>query len=244
MKRTADTPRYDLILPHYGTGRLTGLCLRCLKTIRRHSADYRLIFIDNASPEFDAVESELRRHRHLLIRNTENLGFVRAVNQGLKRSTAERVVILNNDTEAVPHWLSRLDAALAGNVGISGPRTTANSWQGRYPAGDGILVLPANAMLAFFCVMIRRDVVRRVGLLDEQFGVGFGDDDDYCHRAQTAGFRLALVLDLVIPHHHRSTFRTLYSEAEIRAMQQTALKKFQAKSARQAAPPLKSERRT
>jgi GT2 family glycosyltransferase len=83
-----------------------------------------------------------------------------------------------------------------------------------------------------------------VGLLDEQFGVGFGDDDDYCHRAQTAGFRLALVLDLVIPHHHRSTFRTLYSEAEIRAMQQTALKKFQAKSARQAAPPLKSERRT
>lgn len=228
----ADTPRYDLIIPHYGSGRLTAVCLRCLETIRAYSADYRLIFIDNGSPEFDALEPELDNHPHLLIRNTQNLGFVRAVNQGLWSSTADRIVILNNDVEAVPGWLTKLDGALSHNVGISGPRTTAKSWQGEWPAGDGIFVLPRSAMLAFFCVMIRRDVVEQVGFLDEQFGVGFGDDDDYCNRTQAAGFRLALVLDLVIPHHHRSTFRTLYSDQQIQSMQRAALQKFRAKSGR------------
>ncbi len=226
--------RFDIIIPHYGSGRPTALCLRCLQTIRRYSRDYRLIFVDNGSPELWRLESEIRQHPHVLIRNTTNLGFVRAVNQGLCFSKADRVVILNNDTEAVPEWLPKLDAALVGELGLSGPRTTADSWQGRWPAGRGVAVLPRTAMLAFFCVMIRRDVIHRVGYLDEQFGVGFGDDDDYCRRAHKLGYRLGLVTDLVIPHHHRTTFRTLYSDGQIRSMQRCALEKFRKKHARKA----------
>jgi len=222
-------PRYDLIVPHYGAGALTILSRRCLETIRRYSRNYRLIFVDNGSPEFSALEPEIRRHPHLLIRNTDNVGFVRAVNQGLYSSLAERIVILNNDVEAVPEWLDRLDAALVGNIGLAGPRTTARSWQGRCPAGRGAVVLPRTAMLAFFCVMIRRDVAHKVGYLDQRFGVGFGDDDDYCYRAHQLGYRLALVRDLVIPHHHRSTFRALYTDRQIQRMQHAALGKYRAK---------------
>jgi GT2 family glycosyltransferase len=221
--------RYDLIVPHYGAGALTALCRRCLETIRQYSRNYRLVFIDNGSPEFWKLEPEIRRHPHLLIRNTETVGFVRAVNQGLCSSLADRVVILNNDIEAVPGWLEKLDAPLVGRVGVTGPRTTANSWQGRWPGGKGVMVLPRTAMLAFFCTMLRRDVIQRVGHLDQQFGVGFGDDDDYCYRVQQLGYRLALVLDLVIPHHHRSTFRTLYTDHQIRSMQHAALKTYRAK---------------
>jgi GT2 family glycosyltransferase len=218
--------RYDLILPHYGVGALTGLSRRCLETIRLYSRNYRLIFIDNGSPEFNLLEPEIRRHPHLLIRNTQNVGFVGAVNQGLCSSSAERIVILNNDIQTVPGWLEKLDGALIGEIGIAGPRTTAKSWQGRWPAGRGAVLLPQTAMLAFFCVMIRRDVIQRVGLLDQQFGVGFGDDDDYCYRAQKVGYRLALVLDLLIPHHHRSTFRALYTDHQIRYMQKAALVRY------------------
>ena len=142
-------PRYDLILPHYGVGALTGLSRLCLETIRRYSQNYRLIFIDNGSPEFSLVEPEIRRHPHLLIRNTENVGFVRAVNQGLCSSLAERIVILNNDIQAVPGWLGKLDAALVGQIGLAGPRTTAKSWQGLWAAGKGAVLLPRSAMLAF-----------------------------------------------------------------------------------------------
>jgi GT2 family glycosyltransferase len=221
--------RYDIIVPHYGLDRLTDLCLRCIKSIHEHSWNYRLILVDNGSPEFHRLEPEVRRHPHILIRNTENLGFVRAVNQGLWSSTAERIVILNNDTEAAAGWLEKLDAALIHDVGLAGPRTTAGSWQGQTADQGGSVILPETSMLAFFCVMMRRDVLQRVGVLDQQFGVGFGDDDDYCYRAQRKGFRLALVSDLVIPHHHRSTFRTLYADPEIKRLQHTAMQTFRRK---------------
>jgi hypothetical protein len=213
--------KYDIIIPHFGKDeRLTALCLRCLESIREHSADYRLIFVDNASPQFDEVWPEVKRHPHLLVRNTENVGFVKAVNAGIWVSRADHVVLMNNDTEAVSGWLEKLCGALHGMVALSGPRTTARmSWQGRVGAGKGIMVLPETAMLAFFCTMIRRDVFERVGVLDEDFGAGFGDDDHFCWKAQNAGYRLALVQDLVIPHHHRSTFRALMPQEEIRSQQ-------------------------
>jgi GT2 family glycosyltransferase len=223
--------RYDIIIPHFGQGHLTDLCLRCLQTIRLHSSDYRLLFIDNASPEFDKIEPELRRHPHLLIRNSENLGFVKAVNEGLQISTAPRIVIMNNDTEAVPHWLVKMDAAMIGDIGLAGPcTTTPNSWQGQLRfRGEGIMLLPASAMLAFFCTMFKREVFQQIGLLDEGFGAGFGDDDWFCHQAKRAGFKLALIRDLVIPHHHRSTFKTLYSTETIREMQDNAMRTFKKK---------------
>src|SRR5208337_3028273 len=83
-------------------------------------------------------------------------------------------------------------------------------------------VLPKPAMLVFFCVMIRRDVIDAIGLLGEQFGVGLGDDDEYCQRAQAAGYDLIYVGDLVVFHYHKMTFRSLYSEKELRTMTRRA----------------------
>jgi len=225
-------PRFDIVIPHYGVGRLTGLCRRCLETIREYSHDYRLIFIDNASQELDLLLPEIERHPgSVLLRNTENLGFVKAVNLGLSISTAPRIVLMNNDNEAMPGWLEKLDMALVGKVGLSGPRTTTlHSWQGQPRfQGTGVMILPPTAMLAFFCTMLRREVFETVGYLDPDFGVGFGDDDWYCHLAKQAGWKLALVRDLVIPHYHRSTFRALYDDQQIQAMQKEALALFKQK---------------
>ena len=230
--------KFDIIIPHYGVNdRLTSLCLRCLETIREHSADYRLIFVDNGSPQFEAVLPEVERHPHLLVRNTRNVGFVKAVNAGIWLSQAEHVVLMNNDTEAVPGWLEKLAAPLKHMVVLSGPRTTAKmSWQGRTPPGEGFKILPETAMLAFFCTMFRRDIFDVVGVLDEDFGLGFGDDDHYCWKVQSKGYRLALVEDLVIPHHHRSSFQTLYSREEISEQQWANYAIFYGKKAHSMSP--------
>jgi len=223
---------YDIILPHYGIDqKLTDLCLRCLETIRAYSRDYRLIFVDNGSPEFDRTIPELERHPNLLVRHTVNVGFIKAVNAGLWLATAPYIVLINNDIEAVAHWLEQLRTPLDGQASMSGPLTTTkDSWQGRYPIDDSsVVALPKTAMLAFFCMMMRREVPEKVGVLDENYGIGLGDDDDYCRRAQQAGFRLALVRSLLIPHHHRSTFRALYKPDEIWAMQKQAVNRFAAK---------------
>lgn len=220
----------DIIIAHYGIGHLTDKCLACLKSIREFSSDYRLIFIDNNSPEFNLIKDELDLHPHLLIRNTKNIGFIKAVNQALSLTNAEFIVLLNNDTEVCEHWLQKLMEPLINGASISGPRSsTVASWQGRVLPADKWEIIPKHAMLAFFCTMFKKDVFDIVGYLDEDFGVGFGDDDWYCWKAQRAGFKLALVRNLTIKHHHRSTFFELYGQQEAHNMQIKALDLLQRK---------------
>jgi GT2 family glycosyltransferase len=214
--------KYDIVIPNYVTEQSRQMVLNCLTSIGLYSSNYRLIVVDNASPDFDSIQESLDKHPHLLIRNSANAGFVKAVNQGLSASTAPYVVLLNNDTEVVPDWLERLQASLTGSVGLAGPRSNLNGTLSASMPYMKPTVLPRPMMLVFFCVMIRRDVIEKVGLLNEQFGVGLGDDDDYCQRAQAAGFDLCFVGDLVIFHYHKMTFRSLYSEREIRSLTRRA----------------------
>ncbi len=184
-----------------------------------------------------------------------NLGL-RAI-LGDLASDAEYVVLLNNDTEMTPEWLERLIGALERDPSIAaaGPMTSPLSpWQswsnvlsvwgkdapealrsgtaveasralaGEF--GDAAVMVP---MLAFFCTVFRKRVFSEVGLLDPRFGAGFGDDDDYCFRLRSAGYNLAFVPGAYVVHHHRTTFRTLYSEAEIAAMQHENYAKYRMK---------------
>lgn len=171
-------------------------------------------------------------------------------------SDAEYIALLNNDTEVTAGWLDRLIGALDRDPSIAatGPMTSlpSQAWpdvlaQWRTPAPEsaepaataadvgralagtfGDLVVPVP-MLPFFCTVLRKCAVARVGLLDPAFGVGLGDDDDYCFRLKSAGYSLGFVPAAYVVHHHRTTFRANYSNAEIAAMQARNLSKFQAK---------------
>ena len=61
--------------------------------------------------------------------------------------------------------------------------------------------------IAFFCVLFPTAVVRRVGPLDEQFGWGYCEDDDYCMRLRQAGYRLSLCPGAVVSHPVARTLR-------------------------------------
>lgn len=231
---TPATPaRYDIIIPHYGIANAdvntNVLATRCLETIREYSADYRVIFIDNGGEPSRDISKTLATMPHLLIRNTENLGFVRSVNQGLMLSTAPYVVLLNNDAEAAPGWLDMLCTPLEEipRCGISGPRSTDGGWQARTPIRH-TAVLPPGHMLAFFCAMFSRSCIAEVGLQDEAFVpyAGFGGDDHYCAMAQRKNWSLALVGELVIPHKRRTTMRAVYGDERIAEMQREALELF------------------
>ena len=61
-------------------------------------------------------------------------------------------------------------------------------------------------VLAFFCVAMRRQVYQEVGGLDESFGLGFFEDDDYCNRVRAAGWDLAIAEDVFVHHHLSASF--------------------------------------
>lgn len=221
-------PTFDIVIPSWN---MSKYAINCLQSIRRHSVSYRVIFVDNGSDEEELLKIRpvLEGMPHILIRNDENLGFIKATNMGIMASTAPFVVLMNNDTEAVRLWLIKLHKPFMRDktVGLTGPLTTTkDSWQGKWPKGRQGFVIRDRGMLAFFCTMFRREVFEKVGLLDENFGVGFGDDDDYCRRVLNADYKMALVQDLIIPHHHRTTFKSLYSEETIEQMQTRAIDQF------------------
>ena len=67
--------------------------------------------------------------------------------------------------------------------------------------------------LAFFCIAMRRAVLDEVGLLDEAYGIGFFEDDDYCRRVRQAGYRLVIADDVFVHHHLSASFAPRGSEA-------------------------------
>ena len=60
--------------------------------------------------------------------------------------------------------------------------------------------------LAFFCVMMPRAVYELVGSMDETFGRGFFEDDDYCRRIEQKGFHMACADDVLVHHHLSASF--------------------------------------
>lgn len=221
----------DIIVPSWNQ---IDAVLTCLESVRYYSRDYTLIFVDNGSdPElFKEVEEELQKHEYKLIKNYRNLGFIKAINQGLSVATSDYVVLLNNDTEVTKDWLAKLHYPFTQHPKIAavGPVTNAKDcWQGQHPVADSWMLCKQTTMLAFFCVMLKRSAVEDVGLLDEQFGVGLGDDDDYCRRLHLGGYRIALAENCYIYHSHRSTFNALYTPNQLAELTEKGLELFRNK---------------
>jgi len=69
-----------------------------------------------------------------------------------------------------------------------------------------------TAKLGFFCVAIRRDVIDKIGMLDEAFGIGMFEDDDLCVRAINAGYRLLIAEGAFVYHKGSVSFSQLGTE--------------------------------
>jgi hypothetical protein len=70
------------------------------------------------------------------------------------------------------------------------------------------------SMLAMFCFAIRRDVYETVGPLDEGYGLGLLEDDDYVARLHRAGYRLTCAQDVFVHHFGEASFGDLYQSGE------------------------------
>jgi GT2 family glycosyltransferase len=210
----------------------TKLCLAPL--LAQWRAGDELIMVDNAStdgtPEFLLALAKQNRFVHV-IGNDNNRGFAAANNQGLEHATGGLLVLLNNDTLVPAGWRDALAAHLEDPVvGLVGPVTnrTCNEAQIDAPyttfaAFEQFAQARARAhpreardmaMLAMFCVAMRRDAFRQVGPLDEQFEVGMFEDDDYSRRVRAAGFKIACAEGVFVHHFGQASFGELCANGE------------------------------
>jgi GT2 family glycosyltransferase len=208
---------------------LTRLCLESV--LASTDAAYEVVVVDNDSN--DGTGSYLltlaRRAAHVrVLLNATNAGFPAACNQGLTVARGDVLVLLNNDTIVTPGWLGGLVARLDDpEVGLVGPVTNRIGNEAEIPSvyeTYGELLAFANAratahageesdirMPAMFCLALRRDTWVRLGALDERFGLGTLEDDDYALRSAAAGFRNVCAEDVFVHHFAEATFGSLYA---------------------------------
>jgi len=217
----------DIIIPVWNQMKLTK---ECVESINRHTIfSYRIIFIDNASnkPAKQYLESLSKRDnsKFVILKNEKNVGFIKAVNRGMRFSDAGYVCIMNNDTVATPHWLSEMCDILerCPDIGIVNP--SSNTF-GQFPGDLGIDNF-ADSLKSFkgkfqelytcraFSMVIIRDVIKKIGFLDEGYEIGYFDDNDYSKRAQKAGYKTVRAKASYVYHKESRSFSKLKEKNDI-----------------------------
>jgi GT2 family glycosyltransferase len=226
----APDPTASIVVVSFNSLPFTRLCL---ETVLANTAEppFELIVVDNASGDGSREYLEElagRDARVTSIANDENVGFPAACNQGLAAARGEVLVLLNSDTIVAPGWLVGLGAHLESVADLVGPVTNRIGNEAEVPVsyetyGDFLREAAARGAkrrgeaieiptLTMFCLAMRRGAWEEIGALDESFGVGTLEDDDYSQRARRAGLRLRCAEDVLVHHFGEGSFGKLFGD--------------------------------
>jgi GT2 family glycosyltransferase/glycosyltransferase involved in cell wall biosynthesis len=221
-------PKASLVILTYNNLELTRQCVDSIldKTIYPH---YEIILVDNNSQDGTrkylknlAAENE---NIHVVL-NEVNQGFARGNNQGASVATGEYLVILNNDVVVTRGWLTGLIRHLDDpQAGMVGPVTNSSGNETKiavdYESLDEMESFAEKytrdhqgksfeiRMLALMCVAMRHSVYDEVGPLDERFGIGMFEDDDYALRIKQKEYKIICAEDVFIHHWGSASFSRL-----------------------------------
>jgi glycosyltransferase involved in cell wall biosynthesis/GT2 family glycosyltransferase len=204
----------DVVVPVYGAAEEFARCLDSLARCTDFARHGLIVVLYGPGQDAQGAACEKLRTRlggdALRVRvNDARRGFVGSVNRGLRESRRD-AVLLNSDTEVTPGWLDKLLAAAYSAPGIASVTPFCNDATlvslpepfeaNRLPAGldlDAFARLVERASERRYprlptgvgvCLYLRRRALDVVGLFDEGFGLGYGEENDFCLRALQAGF--------------------------------------------------------
>lgn len=222
----------------------------CLESLARNlSSNAQVLLIDDASTDARVypflqswVDEETSCRR--LVRHEQNRGFVATANHGMRLAGTD-VVLLNSDTEVTSGWLEHLADCLASDRSIA----TATPWSNNgeivsipafcaaNPAPEnpetiaGIIAscgrpdYPVMPTAVGFCMAISLHAIKLVGVFDElTFGFGYGEENDFCKRAEQAGLRNVLCDNAYVVHHGGASFGPLGLKPDENSMQRLLAK--------------------
>ena len=226
-------PKISVIVLCYNQLDYTQKCVESILT-RTAYPNYELVLVDNHSTDETAEYLKAvgaRYENAKIVLNSANRGFAGGNNDGIAVADGDYLVLLNNDTVVTRGWLTGMVKHFAGekNVGLVGPVTNSIANEAKIMVTYSSLremeafaddytfrhmteeYLGSN-VLAMFCLMISRELYEQAGPLDEHYGIGMFEDDDYSMAAKKLGYELVIAEDAFVHHFGSVSFKKLEDE--------------------------------
>jgi len=214
----------SVVIPNWNGAHHLPTCLDALRA--QTYPQVEIIVADNASTDNSRALLAEQYPEVRVVALAENRGFTGACNAGMRAATGSVVVLLNNDTEADPSWLSEVVAALqrhpdAGMVAskmllfddrtrfhtagdlyrVDGRLVNRGVWEqdvGQYEREEYVFSACGGS------AAYRRTMLDDIGLLDDDFFFS-AEDMDLAWRAQLAGYRCIYAPQAVVYHRLAAT---------------------------------------
>lgn len=215
----------SIIIVSFNTKEILKKCLQSLE--ENGLKGQEIIVVDNASTDGSQEMIKKEFPRIKLVCNSENIGFAKANNQGIKEAMGKDILLLNSDIEVKEGSINKLYtfAEKHQEAGVVGARllnpdgslqpsvyhlptifgAVKEFWFGQKgvfqkyaPLGDKPIEVEAVTGAA---MLIPRKIIDQVGLLDERYFMYF-EDLDYCRRVKRAGLKVFYLPQAEIIHLH------------------------------------------
>lgn len=213
----------DVIIPVYNSPEWLELCVEAAIVSDKSNVINKVILVDDCSKKetLSLIERLCQKYDKVIsVCNSENMGFVKSCNLGMKRCTENYIMLLNSDCLLANDSTARMIKILqenpkaglicplsnnAANLSISIPSMT------NYVQIDQLFrelpdkVYPACTIVGN-CMLITKTCYNAVGGLDEAFGMGYGEETDYQFRAAAAGFDAIVAGNVYVFHKSQVSF--------------------------------------
>lgn len=218
---------------------------QCIEAIREYTKmeEIELLLVANAPGKEMSSWLEQQTDIHWIV-NEKNEGFIKAANRGMQAAKTKEILLMHNDVIVTKAWLEHLRSTLysALNIGAVAPvalgahnRLQCPENHIEYHTIDELQHMAEtlycdmiskkawreSLFLQHFCLLLKKEVVDKIGVMDERFSPAFFADYDYSFRILKSGYRLLAASNILI--HHTGSIS--FSDLEERKM--LALKNFE-----------------
>jgi len=197
----------SIIIVNRNNSKILQECLGSIYKNTRKTA-LEIIVVDNNSSDGSQDMVKMFFPKVNLIRNEDNAGFSKASNRGLKIFRGRYACLLNNDTIIKESALDRMVEFMDrnANVGACAPKLlntdgTIQHQGSIFQKKFWMSQIPVEITFAIAaCIMVRRETINKVGLLDEKLFF-YNEDLDWCKRIIKAGYKIFFVPESEVIHY-------------------------------------------
>lgn len=226
--------KVTVVIPNYNGIKYVGKCLDSLR--KQTYEEYKVIIVDNASADGSLELIEENYKEYELVKNDENTGFCKAVNQGIRMSDTEYVLLLNNDTELDENFISEMIKTIEKSEDIFSVSSKMINYHDRNlidDAGDGYTILGwqyqrgvgqssrgyTKEMEVFTAcagaALYRKSIFDEIGYFDEMH-FAYMEDIDIGYRARINGYKNVYCPKAIVYHIGSATSGSKYNSFKVK----------------------------